>query len=230
MFSVQQLGAFVHIIYFTHQHSIATWLFRTLDSFDEISSTTCVTTTDEYVEAARSLRTFSLLLGQLRIRDYSAAEEILCDEGIAPQHRVLNAPILTAEFLQWATDNNFDGIIDVSRRTAKVGEAVHAAFTAKQRSDELSFPRVAGPIAFRDALDEGIVQAVAIGFTNVEIAEQFNFSLQTVRNRISRILEESGARNRTHLAAMYIIPHAMNLNTPSDGNHAHANTPTSLIN
>lgn len=55
-----------------------------------------------------------------------------------------------------------------------------------------------------DETDREIVQLVASGFTDREIAEIVNYSHQTVRNRLSRILGDSGARNRTHLACMYL--------------------------
>lgn len=224
----QQLGVFVHIIYFTHQKSMATWLFTSLDSYDDISSTTCVSSTDEYLKAARALRSFSVLIGQLRARDYCDAEQILKSEGITPHRRVISAPILTPEFLHWASENKFDAVIDVSQLNANLGEHVHTTFIAPQVEGDTSFPTAGGSIICRDSLDEAIVQMVAIGFTNVEIAERFNFALQTIRNRISRIMDESGARNRTHLAAMYIIPHALNLHAPDAPIKTPADAPESL--
>lgn len=55
-----------------------------------------------------------------------------------------------------------------------------------------------------DEVDREIVRLVAAGFADREIADVVNYSHQTVRNRISRILGETGARNRTHLACMYL--------------------------
>jgi DNA-binding NarL/FixJ family response regulator len=217
-FLAQQLGAHVHVIFFTHQISIASWLLARLDSFDDISSTTCVTTSDEYLEAARSIRTFTVLIGQLRTRDYCLAEQILQAEGIVPRRRVLNAAVLTNEFLRWASENQFDGVIEISSDLSKLVDATHTALTANYETAHISTPLVSGSLTYHDASDEAIVQLVSMGCTNVEIARSLNFSLQTVRNRISRILDESGARNRTHLAAMYLVPHALNLH-PSDIEH-----------
>lgn len=205
------MGAHVHIIYFTHQQSIATWLLTKVDSFENVASTTCVTTLDEYLDAARSLRTYSIIIGQLRTRDYCIAEEMLRAEGIVPVRRILNAPVLTSEFLRWASENQFDAVIDLSRDISQVADRLHTALTSEHGTAQISFPLVSGSLSYRDAFDESIVQFISIGFTNAEIAEHLNFSLQTVRNRVSHILEESGARNRTHLAAMYLIPHALNL-------------------
>jgi DNA-binding NarL/FixJ family response regulator len=57
---------------------------------------------------------------------------------------------------------------------------------------------------YRDVVDQEIVSMISAGLTDDEIAKGVYLSCQTVRNRISRMLERSGARNRTHLASVYI--------------------------
>lgn len=59
-------------------------------------------------------------------------------------------------------------------------------------------------VRVRDEIDREIVTMVATGWGDREIAEAVFLSHQTVRNRISRILFESSARNRTHLAYIYL--------------------------
>lgn len=53
-------------------------------------------------------------------------------------------------------------------------------------------------------IDRHIIELVADGLADKEIARLVYLSPQTVRNRISRILTVSGARNRTHLAVSFI--------------------------
>lgn len=55
----------------------------------------------------------------------------------------------------------------------------------------------------RDETDERIISLIIQGFSNEEIAEQTFSALQTVRNRISRLLSAAGAKNRTQLAVMF---------------------------
>ena len=55
-----------------------------------------------------------------------------------------------------------------------------------------------------DDTDRSIIQLIASGFTDREIADTVFLSHQTIRNRVSRILTDSGARNRTHLASLYL--------------------------
>ena len=42
------------------------------------------------------------------------------------------------------------------------------------------------------------------GLTDPEIAEKLHYAVQSIRNRVSRLLAESGARNRTHLVALFL--------------------------
>lgn len=60
-------------------------------------------------------------------------------------------------------------------------------------------------ICYADDVDRRIVPMLAIGYTDREIAHIVNYSHQVIRNRVSRILVESGLRNRTQLAARYTL-------------------------
>jgi len=70
----------------------------------------------------------------------------------------------------------------------------------------IASPRDVHTIAspYRDTTDREIVSMISAGLTDEEISHGVYLSCQTVRNRISRMLERSGARNRTHLASIHI--------------------------
>ena len=55
-----------------------------------------------------------------------------------------------------------------------------------------------------DETDRKILQRISQGKFDKEISQELFLSLQTIRNRVSRMLTETGARNRTHLAVMFI--------------------------
>ena len=55
-----------------------------------------------------------------------------------------------------------------------------------------------------DEMDLQILLQLAYGHSNKEIAEEVFMSLQTVRNRISRLMQATGAQNRTQLALMFL--------------------------
>jgi len=52
----------------------------------------------------------------------------------------------------------------------------------------------------RDAIDREILDLVSVGMQDADIANVVHASTQTVKNRISAMLERSGYRNRTQLA------------------------------
>jgi DNA-binding NarL/FixJ family response regulator len=54
----------------------------------------------------------------------------------------------------------------------------------------------------RDDLDREILSLICVGMQDVDIANVVHLSTQTVKNRISAMLERSGLRNRTQLAWM----------------------------
>jgi DNA-binding NarL/FixJ family response regulator len=50
--------------------------------------------------------------------------------------------------------------------------------------------------------DREIAVLISRGMTDRDIAETVHFSLQTVKNRVSKILTQVGAANRTQLAVL----------------------------
>jgi DNA-binding NarL/FixJ family response regulator len=55
----------------------------------------------------------------------------------------------------------------------------------------------------RDETDMKIITLITRGFSNDEISEEIFIALQTVRNRISRLLSAAAVKNRTQLAIMF---------------------------
>ena len=53
---------------------------------------------------------------------------------------------------------------------------------------------------FRDKIDVAIIEGILEGLSDPEIAERINYAVQSVRNRVSRILMAARCRNRTHFA------------------------------
>lgn len=52
-------------------------------------------------------------------------------------------------------------------------------------------------------VENEILQLVALGLTNEEIAEALHYSLQTIRNKLSHLMKSAGARNRTELTCIW---------------------------
>ena len=56
----------------------------------------------------------------------------------------------------------------------------------------------------RDETDETILSLLTAGWTNKQIANQACLSIQTVKNRLSRMMKQSGAANRTELVVRIV--------------------------
>ncbi len=172
-----------------------------------------LTTAQEYLEAARELEEFSLIVGHYKLADYKGAEAELADENIFPQRRIICTASASAQLLQWASEQFYDGVIDLTDFRNTFGTDAMELLNAEKGHGHasVSFPlttNVPAFIPYRDDIDENIVRLISYGFNNQEIADSVFLSIQTVRNRISRLLETSGARNRTHLSTMYLLPFA----------------------
>lgn len=81
-------------------------------------------------------------------------------------------------------------------------------------------------IIYADDVDWRIVSLVAAGYTDREIAQIVNYSHQSVRNRVSRILFTSGLRNRTQLAVQHVFER---LEEPSGGAWSISQSPISAL-
>lgn len=169
-----------------------------------------VTTAEEYKLLARELTDFALIIGQYKLADYQPAEAALAQEGIFPERRIVCAASVSAMLLQWASDQFYDGVIDLANYRKTFAPDAVALLTAEKGNGSASvgFPlttTVPFMIPYRDSIDEDIVRLISYGFSNVEIAASTRLSVQTVRNRISQLLTASGARNRTQLSTIYLL-------------------------
>ena len=205
----------MEVIVFGHLRRVGDWIAEQINTHHPLRAAAVVTSGAEYIEAARKVRDFALVVGQYKMHEYEDAERLLAAENIFPYRRVISAPTVTAAYLEWASEQFYDGVIDLIAHPDTFGEEVLKVVTATKGSSHATvrFPltsQYTGLIPFRDETDGDIVRLITAGLSNTEIAERVFLSVQTVRNRISRLLEASGARNRTHLAAMYLIPYASN--------------------
>lgn len=126
--------------------------------------------------------------------------------------RIVLAPHTPNSLIIQTAQAGMDDVIDMSA-TADVLLAVLRDSLSGKRTvmshpiwRSIASPRDVHTIAspYRDTIDREIVSMIAAGLTDEEISHGVYLSCQTVRNRISRMLERSGARNRTHLASIHI--------------------------
>ena len=106
-----------------------------------------------------------------------------------------------------ARSNDIDLVVDSSSGASTAIAVITRKFSEfsrrPHRTPSVSEPRLPR-IWVGDKTDIEIVEMIAAGYSDREIAEAVCLNHQTIRNHVSRILCESGARNRTHLASMYL--------------------------
>lgn len=101
------------------------------------------------------------------------------------------------------------GIVDPLLDWDSITGALHRAMSQPEIGDDghRIWTEVERPLTFHDAdiemrddVDQDIVDLVSLGLADREVAAAVHLAEQTVRNRLSRILEHSGLKNRTQLA------------------------------
>lgn len=93
---------------------------------------------------------------------------------------------------------NFDELVSAVRKVAKGAQLIDlAAVRDAMRRIRLDGASI---IADLDDTDRQILRLLATGQSDKQIAEAVFLSLQTVRNRVSRLLNRFGKENRTQLA------------------------------
>lgn len=123
---------------------------------------------------------------------------------------VLLTSFMDDELLVKAYTSGADAIVLKGSPTSDLVEAirdVHAqirridATAAREASLRISHSS-RHKLVLLDPVDREIADLIAKGLTDREIAASVHFGLQTVKNRVSKILTTVGAANRTQLAVM----------------------------
>lgn len=123
---------------------------------------------------------------------------------------VLLTSFMDDELLVEAYTSNADAIVLKGSPTSELVEAIRDAHAGIRRIDGVAAREASRRLAqtshhkllLLDHVDREIAQLIAQGMTDREIASSVHFGLQTIKNRVSKILQTVGASNRTQLAVM----------------------------
>jgi len=134
----------------------------------------------------------------------SAAEQILAEDAGA--RIVFLTTFSDDEYIVPALRSVMAGVCvlegEVLERSATMGLSARPQASGTDRGREHQDPRSTAFAALTDREYE-VVEAVAEGLDNGEVAARLFMSEGTVRNHISAILAKLGLRNRTQVAVMY---------------------------
>lgn len=124
---------------------------------------------------------------------------------------VLLSRDINDQFLKEAQNQGIDAVIDARQSAEHVVGSVFAVLNSEERATGVhafqhwKLGRHSADLikVCRDDIDARIISLIIEGMGNEEIAAQTFIAVQTVRNRISRLLAAAGAKNRTQLAIMF---------------------------
>lgn len=171
-----------------------------LSTAEEIISATSETSFDLCVVGARSLDWWGSLRSDLAPVQSRLGKEVVMAHVLSAEYLVKASWLGMADVLYSALP--FDEIVrrcvEVVAGRRDISLVSNVAHLGQFMPSDSVFRFV------KDDLDVEILMLLVQGRTNEEIADQVHLALQTVRNRISRLIHDSGVQNRTQLALLVV--------------------------
>lgn len=191
-----------------------------IDDLDVVATSSSVDNTIAYFDA--NPEAIDVAVIDVRLRDGVGHDITRWIKNHQPRvHVVLLTSFMEDELLVEAYTSNADAIVLKGSPTSDLVEAirdVHAGirridgFAAREASQRLT-QTSHHKLLLLDPVDREIATLIAQGLTDREIASSIHFGLQTIKNRVSKILQTVGAANRTQLAVMVATA---SMNQPSN--------------
>jgi len=156
-----------------------------------------------------------ILLDEAPIRGYEVMFDCLArsEAGCRSVRLILLRRRVTTSVVYRALAGGIHDVVELEQSLQELIEDLLSSIVDRRpchlryldRSTEVLRRDVYSRLSLNGETEREIVGLVAAGYTDREIAELVHFSHQTIRNKISRILDESNLRNRTQLATSYLI-------------------------
>lgn len=187
-------------------------LAKVLDDVDDFQIvTTCSAVEDTISYLEQNPQDVDVAVIDVRLQDGLGHDVTHWIKNHLPDIRiVLLTSFMDDELLVEAYTSGADAIVLKGSPTTELIEAirdVHAsirridATAAREASKRLS-DSSRHKLVLLDPVDREIANLIAKGLTDREISASVHFGLQTIKNRVSKILTTVGAANRTQLAVM----------------------------
>ena len=176
-------------------------LVSLLSPYPDINVVTSCTTPDELVTAVINHAPHLVVIGTQWVENWPLAHQQLLSKGIVLPHIAVVGSGATNEALRTDAENDFIYIDDTS--LVSIVDVVRQIRHAARETVGTSPPSVSAvgisPLC-HDDIDRQILQLLVTGASNQMIADEIYLSVQTVKNRLSRMMKATGTTNRTELA------------------------------
>lgn len=190
---------------------------RWLEESKKVNVVGVVTDPSARGEAAKGQSIDAELLSPRLLADYLASESGREKMSQRSSRRVLLVPERTPRTEALARLYGFDGVVEERdldgplegfvEQLERIVSAPTGGAAEPDLIDVYTSVIDSRVIATMDTVDERIVNLVAEGLSDKQIGSALSLSPQTIRNRVSRMLNDSGLRNRTELAVQFVRNH-----------------------
>lgn len=198
------------VLIYDHQESVIDWL-RSVLITPEIEIAATATDPVILYNLLRGRRFDAAISGAREACEFIEIYSSIYWRKPPKVKKVCLAAFTSDASLDWALQLGFDDLVDGTQSHEAIREQLITLV------DGTRLPQIPGcvveqpqgsphklSVRLSDRIDREIVRLISRGYADREIADCVFLSPQTIRNRVSRLLERSGARNRTHLAVLYV--------------------------
>ncbi len=136
----------------------------------------------------------------------------LTASGVHRPKKVVMTQEVSGRLVMEAIRYGFNDVIGLGKSAEEIMLRIHMVMNGETDLSQLSYVQGIRELVgeenkarfANDEVDLRILLQLAYGQSNKEISEAIFLSLQTVRNRISRLMQVTQAQNRTQLALMFL--------------------------
>jgi DNA-binding NarL/FixJ family response regulator len=184
-------------------------LLRADKSFSNVASATTIGEIVECLEDGVDL----IVLGApgLMMFEFASNEAFQRSKSVSVPKIVFLTSLIDDELVKESISQGIVAVVDARLSVQEIINQISLVCCSEKKATgvqvfqhwKLKETSVALGDVCRDEADTQIVALIIRGFSNDEIAEEIFIALQTVRNRISRLLSAAGVKNRTQLAILF---------------------------
>jgi NarL family two-component system response regulator LiaR len=194
--------------------NIGTAYAKFLLEYEEVEAVLTAPTIQECSELLRSERVDLAAVSVEVLRHMSRADVLLTESKVHCPKKVVVTQEVSGRLVMEAIGYGFNDVIGlgipadeimIRLRMVMAGEIDFSQLSYLQGVRELVGEDNKSRLA-NDEVDLRILLQLAYGHSNKEIADAVYLSLQTVRNRISRLMHAMQVENRTQLALTFLQP------------------------